>query len=282
MPRVDAGAWPPMLWVGGAQGAGKSVLAWSLAHAEDLPLHPVDLWSYDHHERLPASGSTLDDDLARGPQAAADAFEAVSRARLGLVLADVAARGLGEVPALAEGPQLLPDLAGPLPPGWAVWLVPDPGRTRHARQQRLARERGLEPADGAPAGRTERLVERDAVLAARIREAAARAARTVIEVPEAPDWAAVATAVRDALAPGLRGSPRLAPGDELRRQRRRENAAASRQGRLWQRAAGLGRTPSYPFACECGGRGCRAVWPATPAEYDAAYAERPLVAPEHR
>ena len=66
---------------------------------------------------------------------AADAFEATSRARLGLVVADVVARGLGEVPALAEGPQLMPALARPLPAGCGVWLVPDPEPTRLARCQ---------------------------------------------------------------------------------------------------------------------------------------------------
>lgn len=67
-----------MLWVGGAQGAGKSTLCWQLSRAHDLPLQPVDLWAYDHQARLPV-GDTLDDQLARGPEAAADAFESVSR-----------------------------------------------------------------------------------------------------------------------------------------------------------------------------------------------------------
>lgn len=56
----------PVLWLGGAQGAGKSTLAWALAHEHDLPLHSVDLWAY----------------------------------RLGLVIGDVRARGLGEIPAM--------------------------------------------------------------------------------------------------------------------------------------------------------------------------------------
>lgn len=45
---AEDGAWPPMLWIGGAQGAGKSTLAWALSRAHDLPLHPVDMWAYDH------------------------------------------------------------------------------------------------------------------------------------------------------------------------------------------------------------------------------------------
>lgn len=72
-----------MLWVGGGQGAGKTTLSWHLSRANDLPLHRVDLWTYDHHARLPA-GDSLDEQLARGPEAAADAFESVSRLRLEL------------------------------------------------------------------------------------------------------------------------------------------------------------------------------------------------------
>jgi hypothetical protein len=90
-----------MIWVGGAQGAGKSTWSWQLSRTHDLPLHPVDLWAYDHQARLPAGGS-LDDELARGPEAAADAFESVSRLRLELVLDDIRARDLGSVPAIVE------------------------------------------------------------------------------------------------------------------------------------------------------------------------------------
>jgi adenylate kinase family enzyme len=50
---TDDDPWPPVLWIGGAPGAGKSTLAWHLSRARDLPLHPVDLWSYDHQAVLP-------------------------------------------------------------------------------------------------------------------------------------------------------------------------------------------------------------------------------------
>ncbi len=53
-----------MLWIGGAPGAGKSTLAWRLSRTWDLPLHSVDLWSYDHQARLPERES-LDEELAR-------------------------------------------------------------------------------------------------------------------------------------------------------------------------------------------------------------------------
>jgi hypothetical protein len=208
-----------MLWIGGAQGAGKSTMAWALSRAHDLPLHPVDMWAYDHAGRMPA-GESLDDELARGPEAAADAFEATSRARLGPVVADVVARGLGEVPALAEGPQLMPALAGPLPAGCGVWLVPDPERTRLARQQRLAREEALAGGPVAGRSRAEGLLRRDATLAARIRRDAARSGRPVIEVPAVPDWPAITAHIESALGtratgPALDGSGR--PGRRARR-----------------------------------------------------------------
>jgi hypothetical protein len=256
-----------MIWVGGAQGAGKSTISWRLSRAHDLPLHPVDLWAYDHQGRLPG-GDSLDDELARGPAGAADAFEGASLLRLGLVLDDVRGRGLGSVPALVEGPQLSPELAGPLPAGWCVWLVPDPERTRLAREERVARARSLAGPDTSTGGdRVGRLVERDAVIAGRVRTTAADAGRTVIAVPAQPDWAAIKAAVESALTPALRTAPRLAPGPELGRQRRYENAAAVVQGRRWRAAAGLATAPAYPFGCECGTSRCRAVWTATADEY---------------
>jgi hypothetical protein len=267
-----------MLWVGGAQGAGKSTLCWHLSRASDLPLHPVDLWAYDHQARLPV-GDTLDDQLARGPEAAADAFESVSQLRLGLVLDDIQSRDLGIVPAIVEGPQLMPGFAGQLPPGWGVWLVPDPARTRLAREERLAKAEALGAGPAAGRLRMHVLVERDAVIAERVRASAARSGRPVIEVPPRPDWPAIAAAAESALAPALRSAPRLAPGPELSRQRRHENRAAERQGRLWMRDAGLTAAPSYPFGCECGTSGCRATWTATPDDYAVRTAsERPLIA----
>jgi hypothetical protein len=265
-----------MLWIGGAQGAGKSTLAWTLSRAHDLPLHPVDMWAYDHAGRMPA-GESLDDELARGPEAAADAFEATSRARLGLVVADIVARGLGEVPALAEGPQLMPALAGPLPAGYGVWLIPARERTRLARQQRLARENALAGRPAAGRSRAEGLLHRDAALAARSRRDAARSGRPVIGVPAVPDWSAITAHIESALGTALRSSPRLVPGPALSQQRRLENAAAARQGRLWMDRAGLAAAPAYPFGCECGRSRCRATWLATPDNYETRAAVGPLV-----
>jgi hypothetical protein len=267
-----------MLWIGGGQGAGKTTLSWHLSRANDLPLHPVDLWTYDHQARLPA-GDSLDEQLARGTEAAADAFESASRLRLGLVLDDILARDLGTVPAIVEGPQLMPGLAAWLRPGWAVWLLPDPARTRLVREERLARQDTLAGRPAVGRSRTHRVLQRDALLAERVRASAALCGRLVIEVPPSPDWTAIAAGVESALAPALRSASRLAAGSELRRQRRYENRAAARQGRLWAQDAGLTALPGYPFGCECGRSGCRATWTATPDDYAAKAASgHPLIA----
>jgi hypothetical protein len=257
-----------MLWIGGGQGAGKTTLAWHLSRANDLPLHRVDLWTYDHQARMSASDS-LDEQLARGPVTAADAFESHSRLRMGLVLDDIAERGLGDVPAIVEGPQLMPGFAARLPTGRGVWLLPDPARTRTAREERLTNEETLAGRPAAGRSRARLISQRDAILTSRIRESAVLVGWPVIEVPPTPDWRAIEAAIGSALAPALGSSPRLAPGSELARQRRYENKAADRQGRLWMRDAGLTVMPAYPFGCECGESRCRATWTATPDDYAA-------------
>jgi len=266
-----------MMWIGGGQGAGKTTLSWHLSRANDLPLHRIDLWTYDHEARMPA-GDSLDEQLARGPEAAADAFESHSRLRLKLVLDDVAARDLGKVPALVEGPQLMPGFATQAP-GWCVWLLPDPARTRATREERLANEETLAGRPVAGRSRAALVLRRDAILTSRVRERAALTGKPVIEVPPSPDWRAIAAAVESALAPALGTAPRLARGSELSRQRRYENKAAARQGRLWTLDAGLTVMPAYPFGCECGQSRCRATWTATPDDYAARTAsERRLIA----
>lgn len=147
------------------------------------------------------------------------------------------------------------------------------------REERLAREKSLagQPATGR--SRAHRILERDALIARRMRASAALSGRPVIEVPPLPDWPTIAAAVESALVPALRSAPRLTPGGELSRQRRYENIAADHQGRLWMRDAGLTVMPCYPFGCECGQSGCRVTWLATPDDYAARTASgRPLIA----
>ncbi|MCW2936356.1 MAG: hypothetical protein JWM19_7318, partial [Actinomycetia bacterium] len=147
------------------------------------------------------------------------------------------------------------------------------------REARLANEETLAGHPAASHSRAWLISQRDAILTSRIRESAVLAGSPAIEVPPDPDWPAIAAALGLALGPALGAAPRLAAGSELSRQRRYENKVADRQGRLWMQDAGLTVMPAYPFGCECGQSGCRAIWTATPDDYAARTAsERHLIA----
>lgn len=268
------GTWPEMVWIGGGQGAGKSRLAWALSREYDLPLHRVDLWTYDHAARM-GSCESLDDELARGAVSAAEAFLSTSRRRLELIIADVSERQLGPIPTIVEGPQLAPSLAEPLSEGSGVWLLPDPVRTHVAREERLAEKPGT-----ADRARLEQLLARDALLVAWIRRDALRLGRPVIEVPASPDWIVVRETARTHLGEALGRGGRLV-GSQLSEQRRLENQVAARQGRQWRDAVGLANAPHYPFACECGRSGCAATWRATPDEYEERAQDGSVFVAEH-
>lgn len=149
-------AWPPMLWVGGTSGAGKSRLSWRLAHVHDLPLASVDTYGRSPDEATAAGGVSL-------------------------VVEEIRSRAVGEVTTVVEGPQLDPDLASALPAGHAAWPVATPERRRHVR-----RARAPEPVSPAEETRYETRVQADTVLGQRLRRRAQQLGRPVVEVPLAP------------------------------------------------------------------------------------------------
>ncbi|MBZ2199402.1 hypothetical protein [Occultella gossypii] len=264
----------PMIWIGGAPGSGKSTIARSIAHANDLPLHPIDRWTYVHAALRPTR--PLAEELAKGPASAAAAFVTTARERLRLALRDVAGRRLGGVPALMEGPQLLPEMADALAVGHAVWLIPDSEQTRSARLARLDR------VDDLGARRLlESLLQRDEVLAERIRAQARDMNRPVVEVAAEPDWPEIRNAVAAALAPALASTARLPHGEGLMRQRRFENDAAAEQITLWVAAEDVTPDPVFDFACECGGSGCTLAWSGTVSDYRRRASVGPTLAEPH-
>lgn len=250
----------PIFWIGGTPGSGKSTIARQLARELDLALHPIDAYTYDHVARLGTLGPSLDDVLALGASAAADDFERTSALRLPAVMDDVRAAQVGGVPTLVEGPQLHPRAAPAWSPIGAIWLITTAERTRAARQQRLV------DATHADHVRMEALVERDTVIGARLRSAAADAGRTVVEVPTNVDWDLVMAAVREAVNTAAAAFERLRPGRELSARRRHENHVVHRQIVAHERHIGA-TLPAFPYACQCGRSGCTDTIPATSDAY---------------
>jgi hypothetical protein len=122
------------VWIGGSTGSGKSTVTRVLAARHGLRVFPVDAFWYSHVTRL----GELDQEHTPGEQwlgmtpaeRAAD-FEALTRRRWPLVVADLAALP-PTPPVIVEGPQVLPDL---IPAGdHAVsWSGPARGSARCSR-----------------------------------------------------------------------------------------------------------------------------------------------------
>lgn len=250
----------PMFWIGGTPGSGKSTIARRLAHELDLPLHPIDAYTYDHVARVGDLGLALDDVLAQGPAAAADDFERISALRLPVVVDDVRDADVGEIPTLVEGPQLHPDALAVWEPIGSVWLLTTAQRTREAREDRLVE------GDEAARSRVEHLVQRDQELGKRLGAAAAREGLPVVDVPTDVRWDVVDDAVRAAVVAGLAGRPRLRPGPELAARRRHENDVVHRQLSAHERHIKV-VLPPFPYACICGNSGCDNVRSVTTVNY---------------
>jgi hypothetical protein len=169
-----------------------------------------------------------DERFGSPPDVLAEQFLDYAREQFELVLEDLGVYP-GSPPIVAEGPQLLPDLVGPE----AVFLVATPAFQRELLQTRHP-------------GRRPQVVERDALLARRIRAQATELGRTVVDVDPSLDPDALVERLEDRFAGALAG-PRPLP--DLRAMRRDENEAVCAN----LVAAGV---PSYPFACECGRSGC--------------------------
>ena len=209
-----------VLWIGGAQWAGKSTVAQLLSSR-----HPVLRYAYDYHdarshsarareepERFPAFNRFLET-LARNPSAVwvdatpeemADQTRAIFAERFEMVLDDLAAIP-GRPCVLAEGWGLRPELVAPLlgSPEQAVFLVPTES-FRSRQQAELGRARqvnsaGLSDAERAQANR----VERDRILALDVIRQAEQLGLPLVHVDGREDAAAIARRVEQQFRPFL-------------------------------------------------------------------------------
>lgn len=178
-------------WLGGASGAGKSVIARRLVDQHGLRLYVTDDVMSDHANRTTTDESpylakfkAMDMDerwVHRSPTTMLDTFHWFRGEGFDLIIEDLLA--LPDTPVIAEGFRLLPHLVEPLlaAPNRTVWLLPTPEFRRAAFESRGAL--------WAIAGRTSdpdtalhNLLERDRMFTDRLRDETRRLGLPTIEV----------------------------------------------------------------------------------------------------
>ena len=252
---------PPehVAWVGGGTGAGKTTVARALALRHGLRAFHVDAFWYAHDFRLGETELAPDEQwLGLTPEKQARSFEATSRRRLELVLEDFEALP-ARPPIVVEGPQILPDV---LPAGApAVFLVPS-----CEFQRSLLAKRPLPPT-ADPQRALENRIEKDRLYAERVAALAAAHGFTTIVVDGSRPPDVILDEVERVLAPvvcAVREPVDLGPV------RRWENEAVAANIRSWLSSlhAPAEAPFPYPYACECGRRGCDERVQLTLAEFD--------------
>lgn len=244
-----------VVWIGGGTGGGKTTVARVLAVRHGLRAFHVDAFWYAHDARLGLPDLDPDEQwLCRTPERQARDFEERARAGMRLVLEDLEALP-SEPPVVVEGPQVVPDL---LPAGaQAVFLVP----TREF-QHAVLTPRPMPSSDPVQA-LANRLVK-DRLYAERIAELARERGFATITVDGTREPEDVAAEVERLLD--------VPEGTcDLREARRWENDAVAENLGSWlaSRQGPPKRAITYPFACECGTRGCDARVELTLDEYAA-------------
>ncbi len=203
-----------MLWIGGAQWAGKTTVAEAIARQ-----HGLTAYHYDYHDarshqdrriaRRVALGEPTADPTAeqvwvdQSPEQMAAETLADFPIRFGWALDDLRALFTGR-PAIAEGWGLRPELVAPLldSPRRMVVLVP----TEDFRQHQLRafpRAGDLNVPVSNPARAQANRIARDRLVAEDAAKNARRLGINVIEVDGTLDAAAVAAAVAEQFAPYL-------------------------------------------------------------------------------
>jgi hypothetical protein len=278
------------VWIGGSTGSGKSTVTRILAARHGLRVFPVDAFWYSHVRRLheqtaerspdecstaerspdecstaerspdecstaersPDERSPDEQWLGMTPAEQAADFEALTRKRWPLVLADLDALP-PDPPVIVEGPQVLPDL---IPPGdRAVFLIGTPEWQRDVLARRPL------PATADPPRALANRIEKDRLYGERVVELARARGFAVILVDGSRKPAEIADEIT--------GLPEYGPG--VSAARRWENQIVADNIRSW--LATPHRTPelpdAWPFACECGRSTCTVMVPRSLFEFDA-------------
>lgn len=258
---------PPVIWVGGGSGAGKTTVSRAIAHRNDLVWYRIDAHGYEHRDRLAARDRIGEDDRSHDerwlqPSAAelADDFVQVSADLITLIIEDLHTMD-HDVGVVVEGPQLFPELVAPHlgEPDHAVWLIPSADFRRQALEGRSG---GVHNLTSDPAAALQRLLDRNLLLDERIQDQAASVGGVIIDVDgdRDRDLPTMIDYVQDQLSAALRKMPRFSTGRQRRQIRISENDAMVQNVRAFMVDAKLDRPPGpLPFACECDTLGCDVI-----------------------
>lgn len=239
------------IWIGGGTGGGKSTTARGLAVRHGLRRFAIDSFWYVYDDRWGQPRKSPDEQwLETPPDVQAAEFEGTSRRMMRFALDDLAE--LPDVPTIVEGPQILPDL---VPPGdQALFLDPTPEFQRAVLEQRSM------PTSDPARALMARLIK-DRLYADRVAALARRHGFPVLVIDGSRDLVAETESLLE-IPDGVA---------DLRAVRRWENEAAAANIRAWLASPEAPREhPGFPFACECGRRGCGESVQLTIEEFDAA------------
>jgi hypothetical protein len=239
------------IWIGGGTGGGKSTTARVFAVRYGLRRFAIDSFWYAYDARWAQPRKSPDEQwLETPPEVQAAEFEETSRRMMRFALDDLAE--LPDAPTVVEGPQILPDL---VPPGdQAIFIDPTP------EWQRAVLEPRPMPSSDPARALAARLVK-DRIHADRIAALAREHGFPVLVMDGSRDLVAEAESLLE--------MPEGAA--DLRAVRRWENAAAAANIRDWLASPEAPLDYSgYPFACECGRRGCGETVQLTIEEFAAA------------